>query len=49
MGKLAERVSLYDIRPGYRATVQDFNNLLPIPQRVIDANIGVILKQNPGC
>ena len=48
MGKLAERVRLYDIRPGSRATVEDFHNLLPIPQSAIDANTGAILEQNTG-
>ena len=48
MEKLAERVRLHEIRPGSRATVQDYNNLWPIPQRAIDANMGVELTQNPG-
>jgi starch-binding outer membrane protein, SusD/RagB family len=48
MGKYVERVRLYDPSPGSRASVQDYHELWPIPQRAIDANIGVVLEQNPG-
>lgn len=46
MGLLYERTKKYN---GVSApTVQPFNNLLPIPQSVIDANDGAPFKQNPG-
>ena len=48
MGKLAERVRLYDIDQVSKTTVQDFNNLWPIPQDAINANTGAVLGQNPG-
>jgi hypothetical protein len=48
MGKLAERVRKYHIDPVARETVQDYNNLWPIPQAAIDANTGGVLEQNPG-
>ncbi|RYE23580.1 MAG: RagB/SusD family nutrient uptake outer membrane protein [Sphingobacteriaceae bacterium] len=31
-----------------KASVQQFNNLLPIPQTAIDRNVGAVLTQNPG-
>lgn len=48
LGKLVERVRKYALLDGSRNTVQDFNNLWPIPQPVIDANFGAKLEQNPG-
>lgn len=48
MGKLVERVRLYDIDQTSRATVQDYNQFWPIPQSAIDANTGAVLEQNPG-
>ena len=48
MGKLVERVRLYDPDPVSRETIQEFNQFWPIPQSAIDANTGAELKQNPG-
>lgn len=47
MGKVCERTKKY----GYEysaATIQEHNNLLPIPQSAIDANLEAELEQNPG-
>jgi hypothetical protein len=46
LGLLDERVKKYN--PISAPTVQEFNNLWPIPQTEIDANVGAELKQNPG-
>ncbi len=50
--KLVERVRKYNhIASGERdgiAGIQDYHVLLPIPQRVIDANVGRTMEQNPG-
>ncbi|MDO6605681.1 RagB/SusD family nutrient uptake outer membrane protein [Arenibacter palladensis] len=46
VGKLVERVRLYN--PISTGSIQDFNNLYPIPQNAIDANIESDLGQNPG-
>jgi hypothetical protein len=46
MNKLAERVRLYN--PISAPSIQDFHNLWPIPQDVIDANLEAKLQQNPG-
>jgi hypothetical protein len=46
MNKLAERVRLYN--PISASSIQDFHNLWPIPQDVIDANLEAELIQNPG-
>ncbi|MEX2410047.1 MAG: RagB/SusD family nutrient uptake outer membrane protein [Candidatus Paceibacterota bacterium] len=48
MGKLVERVRKYGFLDSGRETIQDYHNLWPIPQSVIDANFGADLKQNPG-
>lgn len=48
MGKLVERVRLYDIDQTSRETIQDYNQFWPIPQSAIDANTGAVLEQNPG-
>lgn len=48
MGKLVERVRLYSTHEHQRATVQDYHELWPIPQTAIDANLDVVLVQNPG-
>jgi hypothetical protein len=48
MGLLVERVRKYGLMESWRNTIQDFNNLWPIPQEAIDANFGAELKQNPG-
>lgn len=51
-GKLLERTRLYNpIANGTRngvAGMQAFQQLLPIPQRIIDANSGYKMEQNPG-
>ena len=48
MGKLVERVRKFGLMETSRNTVQDYNNLWPIPQKAIDANSGAALDQNPG-
>lgn len=48
MGKLVDRVRSYGLLDGTRETIQDYHNLWPIPQEVIDANFAVELQQNPG-
>jgi hypothetical protein len=48
MGKLVERVRIYDPDPVSRETVEDHNQFWPIPQSAIDANTGAVLKQNDG-
>lgn len=45
MGKLVERVKLYNHRSG--SSIQAHHELYPIPQKVIDANSGAKLQQNP--
>ena len=48
-GKLVERVKLYHSNPvRWGANIMDRNSLWPIPQTVIDLNIGAVLSQNPG-
>ena len=49
MGKLVERVRLYyddPLSPG--GNIQDYHELWPIPQTVIDLNIDAVMEQNPG-
>ncbi|GAB1452176.1 RagB/SusD family nutrient uptake outer membrane protein [Draconibacterium sp.] len=46
LGLLDDRVKKYN--PISAPTIQEFNNLWPIPQTEIDANLGAELKQNPG-
>ncbi len=46
LGLLYERVQKYNSVAG--PTIQEFNNLLPIPQTEIDTNTGAELTQNPG-
>jgi hypothetical protein len=48
MGKLVERVRKYNMREDTRISIQDFNELFPIPQIAIDANFSTVLEQNPG-
>ncbi|MBN2214530.1 MAG: RagB/SusD family nutrient uptake outer membrane protein [Bacteroidales bacterium] len=48
MGKLVERVRLYDPDPVSRETVEDHNQFWPVPQSAIDANTGAVLEQNDG-
>lgn len=48
MGLLVERVRKYGLIPTSRTTIQNFNNLWPIPQTAINANFGAKLEQNPG-
>lgn len=49
LGKLVERVRIYHSNPvRWGADIQDHQNLWPIPQAVIDLNIGAAMTQNPG-
>ncbi|MDP3001638.1 MAG: RagB/SusD family nutrient uptake outer membrane protein [Bacteroidales bacterium] len=46
LGLLDDRVKKYNQVSA--PSIQEFNNLWPIPQTEIDANVGAELKQNPG-
>lgn len=46
LGLLYDRVKKYN--PASALSIQEFNNLWPIPQTEIDANFGAELAQNPG-
>jgi hypothetical protein len=48
MGKLVERTKKYNGFPLTVSTIQDKNELFPIPQKFIDANLGFKIAQNPG-
>jgi hypothetical protein len=48
MGKLVERTRKYQTRSDVRSTIQDYQELYPIPQSAIDANFSAKLTQNPG-
>jgi hypothetical protein len=48
MGKLVERTKKYNGFPLTVSTIQDKNELFPIPQKFIDANLGFKIVQNPG-
>src|SRR5690554_1173900 len=54
MGRLVDRVRTYNSAPSTPGgpssgtTIEDFNRLWPIPQKVIDANVGAKFEQNPG-
>jgi len=48
MGKLVERVRKYNLLETTRATIQDYHEVFPIPQEVIDANFSAKIEQNPG-
>lgn len=48
MGKLVERVREYALMESSRESIQDYHEYWPIPQAVIDGNLGLPLKQNPG-
>jgi hypothetical protein len=54
MGRLVDRVRKFNSEPSVAngpssgKTIQDFNKFWPIPQKVIDANTGAKLDQNPG-
>jgi hypothetical protein len=54
MGRLVDRVKKYNSAPSVAngpssgGTIQDFNRYWPIPQKVIDANVGANFEQNPG-
>ncbi len=45
-GKFLERVRAHNMFARY--TLADYNVLLPIPQKVIDANTGLVMINNPG-
>lgn len=47
MGLLVERVREHGLLEDTRTTIQDYHGIWPIPQRVIDANIGADFEQNP--
>ena len=47
LGLIYDRTKRFGYTPA-RASVQEHNNLLPIPQSVIDRNTGAVLEQNPG-
>jgi starch-binding outer membrane protein, SusD/RagB family len=48
MGKLVERVRLYNMLQSTRTTIQDKNEFWPIPQTAIDANFSVKMEQTAG-
>lgn len=48
MGILVERVRKFGLLEEGRTSIQDYHNLWPIPQAVIDANFAAELVQNPG-
>ena len=49
LGVFVERVEKYNDNPKVPgANVQDYNDLWPIPQNEIDANVDAVLEQNPG-
>ncbi|MHA4808428.1 RagB/SusD family nutrient uptake outer membrane protein [Flavitalea flava] len=47
LGLIYDRIKRYGL-PAAQASVQPFNNLLPIPQTVIDLNSQAPMDQNPG-
>lgn len=48
MGILVERVRKFGLLEEGKTSIQDYHNLWPIPQAVIDANFAAELVQNPG-
>lgn len=48
LGILVERVREFGLMESWRSTIQDHHGFWPIPQDVIDANLGADLEQNPG-
>jgi hypothetical protein len=54
MGRLVDRVRTYNSAPSVPngpssgRTIRDHNKFWPIPQKVIDANVGAKFEQNPG-
>jgi len=46
LGKLYERTMKYNFR--VKTNMQPYHELLPIPQKAIDANVGAKIEQNPG-
>ncbi len=49
MGNLVERVRQYNDNPQNPGlSIQDHQNIFPIPQSEIDLNTGAVLEQNPG-
>lgn len=46
LGKLYERTMKYNFR--IQSNMKPYHELLPIPQKAIDANVGAKLEQNPG-
>lgn len=47
LGLIYDRTKLFG-SDASKASIQQFNNLLPIPQTAIDRNVGATLAQNPG-
>lgn len=54
MDRLVDRVRTFNTEPAVEGglssggTIQDYNRVWPIPQKVIDANVGAEFPQNPG-
>ncbi len=48
MGKLVERVRIYNIREDTRESIEEHHRWYPIPQRAIDSNLEAVLEQNVG-
>ncbi len=46
LGKLYERAMKYNYR--VQGNIKPYHELLPIPQKAIDANVGAKIEQNPG-
>ena len=47
LGLVYDRTKRYGYEPA-QASIKEHNNLFPIPQSVIDRNVGHKLQQNPG-
>lgn len=47
LGLLYNRTKRFGYEPA-RNSIKEKNNLFPIPQRVIDGNVGAAIEQNPG-
>lgn len=54
MDRLVDRVRTYNTEPAVEGglssggSINDYNRVWPIPQKVIDANVGAEFRQNPG-
>ncbi|WP_169720772.1 RagB/SusD family nutrient uptake outer membrane protein [Arenibacter certesii] len=47
LGKIYDRTKRFGYEPA-RNSIKEHNNLFPIPQTVIDRNVGAKMEQNPG-